>query len=95
MNDNSFKYDNWKNPERLKKHSVSKVHLLTMTKWSGSEIAKLRHQNELTQIQSHHASEVADNRKYLRELIMIVATLAKQNISFGNTCVRSMLWHQS
>ena len=85
-NDASFKFDNWKKPERLKKHALSKTHLLAMTKWSDSKIAKKKHQNILTQLQAQHAAEVRDNRNYLRELIKTVATMGKQNISFrGHT----------
>ena len=71
-----------KKTERLRKHSLSKSHLLAMLKWADSKAATIKQHNILIQVRSQHAAEVADNRKYLKIIIENVAFLAKQNISF-------------
>ena len=92
MNDSHFEFTNWKKSEKLKKHSESQVHLTAMLKWTDSREAKSKSNNILTQLKSHHAIEVAENRDYLKILIETVAFLGKQNIPFrGSSEDRSNL----
>ena len=92
LNDNHFSFNNWKKPERLKKHSSSQTHLMAMTKWLDSKVAISTNNSILIQLNSQHASEVARNREYLRILIETTAHLGKQNVSFrGHNEDRSKL----
>ena len=82
VKDDHFTYDNWKKTEKLKKHSTSQTHLFAMTKWGDSQASKKSQKSVLNQIRSQHATEVAENRRYLQIIIETVAYLAKQNIAF-------------
>ena len=65
---------------------------MTMLKWTYSRVAKFKNNNILTQIKSHHAKEVVENREYVKLLIETVAFLGKQNIAFrGKSEDRSKL----
>ena len=80
--DEKFRYENWKRTEKMKKHSTSHKHMLAMAKWSDYEVSRKKQNSVVTQLVSHHAEQVAENRKYLRMLIETVAFLAQQNIAF-------------
>ena len=58
-----------KKTKRLRKHSLSESHLLAMLKWADSKAATFKQNNILIQVRSQHATEVADNKIYLKMII--------------------------
>ena len=92
LQDNKFSYDNWKKSEKLIKHGNCETHLKAMIMWMEHKSMHSSQGSVLSQIDSEHAKQVADNRRYLKLLIEDIAFLGKQNISFrGHTEVRSNL----
>ena len=53
-----------------------------MIKWCDAQAIKKGQTSVLSQIQSHHAAEVVDYRRYLQIIVETVAYLGKQNIAF-------------
>ena len=77
----SFQFSNWKKPERLKKHSQSKDHNLSMEKWLNYQINKSRNASILTQINEGYRATVTENRNYLKVIIETLVFTAMQNIA--------------
>ena len=77
----SFKFTNWKKCEKLGKHSHCDTHTTAMIKWEESR-AMENNNSVLSQVSSLHASQVAENRRYLEILIQTVAWLGRQDVSF-------------
>jgi len=81
MNNSRFKFDNWKKPERLMKHSRSNHHQLAMAKWLGYRVNKTRQTSVLKQLADEHERQVKQNRDYLRIIIECLMFTAQQNIA--------------
>ncbi|XP_071826952.1 zinc finger MYM-type protein 1-like [Apostichopus japonicus] len=81
MHTDHFLFENWKKPERLKKHTKSKTHLDAMTKWMQYRAAKKQNMTILTQLDKAHEQKVAQNRAYIKVIVECLIFTAQQNIA--------------
>ena len=77
----SFKFTNWKKPERLKKHATSEAHCTAMLNWANAKINEKMKNTILTQLDSQHKVNIKKNRQYLKIIIETLMFTAQQNIS--------------
>ena len=70
-----------KKPDRLKKHNISKIHALSMTKWLSHQIIQKKNNSILMQLINSHQTTVKKNRDYLRVVIETLVFTAQQNIA--------------
>ena len=77
-----FKFSNWNNSQHLNRHASNDSHITAMMKWHDNLEAVEKNKSVLTQLDSHHAAKVKENRDYVKILIDTIAFLGKQNIPF-------------
>ena len=78
----SFRFSDWKHSEYLNQHSATHNHITAMMKWNDNLEAVEKNKSILTQLDSHHAAEVKENRNHIKIIFETVAFLGKQNIPF-------------
>ena len=81
LKDSSFRYNNWKKPERLLKHGQSQMLSLGMLKWIDAKRTEADKTTILSLMESEHAKSVEENRRYLKLIIETLMFTAVQNIS--------------
>ena len=78
----SFTFTNWKKSDKLGIHSRCETHTTAMIKWENAKSSMANNNSVLSQVSGLHASQVTENRRYLRILIEVISWLGRQNVSF-------------
>jgi hypothetical protein len=69
MNNDRFKYDNWKKSNRLLKHVQSKCHQTAMAKWLAYRANQVKQTSVLVQLHHEHERQIEQNRDFTCELL--------------------------
>ena len=69
----SFTFTNWKKCDKLGIHSRCDTHTTAMIKWENAKSSMANNNSVLSQVSGLHASQVTENRRYLRILIEVVS----------------------
>ena len=67
--DDSFVYNNWRNPEKLSKHGISEKHITSVTKLALFTANQKWNTSVLKKLNSAHKQQVISNRQYLQVII--------------------------
>lgn len=86
QSNSTFKFNNWKKPQRLTKHSLSSAHQMAMAQWLAYNTNKRKQTSILMQLNDEHDRQVKENREYLRIVIECVVFTAQQNIAQRGHC---------